>query len=134
MDPAPEQPMGEPNFRQPGFLTALERANWKDLAIGAATLPIGFVLGFVTVFLSGAVLGRGVAEAPVKLLISALVALAVPLGCAVHSYATRHPWRGHGALLALALLVGASILALIALGQAMAGLSMLPSRAGTHII
>jgi len=114
----------QPNFRRPGFLTALERVDWKDLAIGAATLPIGFFLGFVTVFVCGAVLGRGLAEGPLNLLISVLVALGVPLGCAVHAYATRHPWRGHGALLALALLVGGSILVFIALGQAMGSLSM----------
>jgi hypothetical protein len=114
----------EPNFRQPGFLTALEGANWKDLAIGAATLPIGFFLGFVTAFVCGAVLGRSLAEGPLNLLISVLVALGVPLGCAVHAYATRRPWRGHGALLALALLVGGSILLFIALGQAMGSLSM----------
>jgi hypothetical protein len=114
----------QPNFRQPGFLTALERVDWKDLAIGAASLPIGFVLGFVAVFVSGAVLGRGLAQGPLNLLISVVVALSVPLGCAVHGYAKKRPWRGHGALLALGLLVVGSILLFVALGQAFAGLSM----------
>ena len=73
--------------------------------------------------MSGAIFGRGLAEGPLNLLISVLVALGVPLGFAVHAYATKHPWRGHGALLALVLLVGGSILVFIALGQAIASLT-----------
>jgi hypothetical protein len=113
-----------PNFRTPSIFTALEKVEWAQLAIGAAALPLGFFAGVIAVVVAGAINGRSLASAPENLLIGVLVTLVIPLGLVVHAYATGRRWRGHGTLLALAVLVGGSILLFIAFAQAMASFHM----------